>query len=56
MIVSWFIGYYLGKDKIVVNKKANKEDSKEILRLQQEMYEQQQEALKQYNEMFGGNQ
>ncbi len=48
MIVSFFIGYAISNDKIVINKVANKEDSKRLVELAEEAARKQERAIEEY--------
>jgi len=59
--IAFGIGFYLGKGKIDITKKANKKDSAEMVRIQEEMLKiqkdmeiKQQKHLDEYNAEFGG--
>jgi len=51
MLVALFIGYYLGKGKIVITKTMNKEDSAKYLEQQEKMLKTQQEAMDRANQL-----
>ena len=51
MLVALFIGYYLGKGKIVITKTMNKEDSAKYLEQQEKMLKTQQEAMNKANRL-----
>jgi len=51
MLVALFIGYYLGKGKIVITKTMNKEDSAKYLEQQEKMLKTQQEAMDKANRL-----
>lgn len=58
MIMAYGVGYYHAKGQIVINRTANKKMSEEMLkeekRRYQELIDESEEALKNYNDMLGG--
>ena len=48
ILVSFFIGYFLGKGKIEIVKKMSKKEEKEL----KEMYEKQLKEFEEYNEQI----
>jgi len=52
MIVSFGLGYAVAEGKIVINKVANKEDSKRLVEIAEEASRKQQEAIDLYEKEF----
>jgi hypothetical protein len=59
VVIAFGVGFYLGKGKIEITKKANKADSakmieiqEDMLRIQKEMEQEQVKHLKEYNAEF----
>ena len=52
MLVSFLIGYAISDGKIVINRVANKEDSKKLVEIAEEAARKQQDAIDEYNDMF----